>query len=140
MIENSFFEDMYEPQKQESSNGKHKRSKAKKNGETKGTRYNYLGHDKKVLSHDGKTASVILLKNINDGVFFELGSCGMLKGDALKDYEECLRAGELINNNKPVFFQTPEKDISGQYRFFEELDEEAEEESVLFFEEESYTN
>jgi soluble lytic murein transglycosylase-like protein len=55
--------------------------------------YDYLKGNKKVLSHDGKTPSIVIIENINDDVFEELGRRNMLTGKALEDYEKASQMG-----------------------------------------------
>lgn len=50
------------------------------------TKYDYLGENKRVLTHDGKTPSILLIPNFNGNLFQELGEANALKGKALKDY------------------------------------------------------
>jgi len=49
-------------------------------------KYDYLNNRKDVLTHDGKTPSVLIIKGINDDVLMELGEKNLLKGEALKDF------------------------------------------------------
>jgi hypothetical protein len=53
------------------------------------TQYDYLSCNKKILSHDNKTPSIVLIKGINypDAVL-KLGEKKMLKGDALEDFKK----------------------------------------------------
>lgn len=57
------------------------------------TKYDYLGDNKRILSHDGKTPSILIIPGFNGDVLQELGAVHGLKGRAKKDYEDQKNSG-----------------------------------------------
>ncbi len=59
------------------------------------TEYNYLDGKKTVLTADGKTPHIRIVRGLNEEIINILGAAGRLKGEALEDYQK--RKGK--NNN-----------------------------------------